>query len=252
MLLGIETATDLVGAAVGDAQGVRAATWALGRRRHAEALGPAVEQVLAHAGVGLDQLDAVVVDLGPGLFTGLRVGVATAQGLAEGLGIGVVGVTSLEVLAWAAADAGHTGSVVAVVDARRGQVFAGRFRVRPGSIPEAVGEPGLQDPGVLVTTLAEVAAGRDGAHPVLVVGDAGRRYAAEVDAVPGVVRAGAVLEHPSPAALVALGAARLASGEAAVAPEQVRPRYLRQADARINWVQRRPAGGPGAGTGRAG
>lgn len=251
MLLGIETATDLVGAAVGDASGVRAAAWSLGRRRHAEALGPSIEQVLTQAGVGLGQLAAVVVDLGPGLFTGLRVGVATAQGLAEGLGIGVVGLTSLEVLAWAAASAGHAGPVVAVVDARRGQVFAGRFLLSPGSPPEALGEPALTDPAALVATLVGLA-GTDGAQGVLVLGDGARRYADEVAAVPGVVLAGAVLAHPSPAALVTLGAARLAAGEVAIGPEQLRPRYLRQADARINWVQRRGAGAVGGGGSRVG
>ncbi|MHB1584001.1 MAG: hypothetical protein ACYC0E_09660, partial [Acidimicrobiales bacterium] len=57
------------------------------------------------------------------------------------------------------------------------------------------------------------------------------------------------LAHPSPAALVALAARRLASGEAVVGPDEVRPRYLRQADARINWAQRRPVGPVDAGAG---
>ena len=79
------------------------------------------------------------VDLGPGLFTGLRVGVATAKGLAQGLGIGMVGVTSLEVLARAAFDTGWEGPVVAAVDARRGEVFAARYDRDPaaGGAPAA-------------------------------------------------------------------------------------------------------------------
>jgi len=249
-LLGIETATDLVGAAVGDGDDVLAATWSLGRRRHAEALGPAVEQVLEAAGLELGGLEAVAVDVGPGLFTGLRVGVATAQGLAEGLGVGVVAATSLEILAWAAGSSGHRGPVVAVVDARRGEVFAGRFDLRAGEAPEAVAEPALCTPGGLVALLSEAAAGAGGA-PVLVVGDGAVRYAEVVDGVAGVVRAGAALAHPSPAALVALAARRLAAGEAGVGPDEVRPRYLRQADARINWAERRLAGpvDPGGGAG---
>jgi tRNA threonylcarbamoyladenosine biosynthesis protein TsaB len=249
-LLGIETATDLVGAAAGDGDGVLAVTWSLRRRRHAEALGPAVEQVLEASGLGLAAIEAVAVDVGPGLFTGLRVGVATAQGLAEGLGVGLVAATSLEVLAWAAGSSGHTGPVVPVVDARRGEVFAGRFDLRAGEPPAAVAEPALVTPGGLVAVLGEAVAGAGGA-PVVVVGDGAVRYAEAVDGVAGVVRAGAALDHPSPAALVALAAGRLASGEAAVGPDEVRPRYLRQADARINWAQRRPAGvGTGTGHGR--
>lgn len=240
-LLGIETATDLVGAAVGDGDDVLAVTWSLGRRRHAEALGPAVGHVLEAAGVSLDGLEAVAVDVGPGLFTGLRVGVATAQGLAEGLGVRVVAATSLEILAWAAGSSGHRGPVVAVVDARRGEVFAGRFDLTAGEAPAASAEPALADPAGLVALLTKAAA-EAGGDAVLVVGDGAVRYAEAVDGVAGVVRAGAALAHPSPAALVALAAGRLGAGERGVGPDEVRPRYLRQADARINWAQRRPPG----------
>ncbi len=66
----------------------------------------------------------MAVDLGPGLFTGLRVGVAAAKGLAQSLGIGVVGATSLDILTAGAAGAGRRGLVLACVDARRGEVFA--------------------------------------------------------------------------------------------------------------------------------
>ena len=66
----------------------------------------------------------MAVDLGPGLFTGLRVGVAAAKGLAQALGIGVVGLSSLDILPRAAAQCGHRGRVLAAVDARRGEVFA--------------------------------------------------------------------------------------------------------------------------------
>ena len=211
ILLGIESATELVGVAVGDDDGPRAAVWASGRRRHAEALAPAVEHVLDQAEVELSDLAAIAVDLGPGLFTGLRVGVATAKGLAQGLGIGVVGLTSLEVLAAAALDAGWPGEVAAVVDARRGEVFVARYgagaprggrRCRPARRPAAPPRP-------WPTELARAGPG------VLAVGDGARRYAGLLDPLDGVTVAGPSLAGPRPEVLVALAVGRLAAGEPA-------------------------------------
>ena len=117
IVLGIESATDSVGAAVGDGEVLGAAFAVTGRRRHAENLAPAISEVLARSGIGLERVEAIAVDVGPGLFTGLRVGVATAKGLAQGLGIGVLPLTSLEILAAAAFESGWQGTVVPVVDA---------------------------------------------------------------------------------------------------------------------------------------
>ena len=72
-------------------------------------------------------IDRVVVDRGPGLFTGLRVGIATAIGFSQALGCDLVGVTSLEMLAGGAFDSGIRGTLVACVDGRRGEVFAQTF-----------------------------------------------------------------------------------------------------------------------------
>lgn len=229
ILLGIESATELVGVAVGDDSGPRAGVWAAGRRRHGEALAPAVVHALEQAEVALEDLTAIAVDVGPGLFTGLRVGVATAKGLAQGLGIGVVGLTSLEVLAAAAADAGWSGPVAAAVDARRGEVFAAWYRGSEGGAVET-SPPARYAPEALAAELASTGA--------LVVGDGARRYAGVLAAGGGVTVAGASLAAPRPEVLVALAARRLADGAPAVPPAEVRPVYLREADARSNWSQR--------------
>jgi tRNA threonylcarbamoyladenosine biosynthesis protein TsaB len=231
ILLAIESATELVGAAVVDDDGPRAAVWATGRRRHAEALAPAVGHVLEQAGVGLGDLAAVAVDIGPGLFTGLRVGVATAKGLAQGLGVGVVGVTSLEVLAAAAYEGGWPGPVASVVDARRGEVFVGWFAPGTGGPPHQSAPPTRRTPEELAAELA--AAGE-----VLVVGDGARRYAELLEPLAGVTVGGPSLAAPPPAILGVLAAHRLASGEAATTAAEVRPIYLREPDVRINWVER--------------
>ena len=87
------------------------------------------------SGCTIAEVDRIAVDIGPGLFTGLRVGVATAKALAQALGIGVLGVSSLDVLAAAAAEPFGPGAgarVVSVVDARRGEVFAASYRFDRG------------------------------------------------------------------------------------------------------------------------
>jgi tRNA threonylcarbamoyladenosine biosynthesis protein TsaB len=224
MLLGIETAAGLVGVALADADGPLAGVWLRGDRRHAEALAPAVEHVLAQAGVALADLDAIAVDVGPGLFTGLRVGVATAQGLAAGLGIGVVEVTSVEVLTRQAYDCGWEGAVAAVVDARRAEVFVARYEA-PGVETEA---PSRQSPEALADKLA-------GVPGTLLVGTGAHRYAGLFG---GAGLRVAAIREPSPRVLVSIAADRLAAGATPVPPAAVRPVYLREADARINWVQR--------------
>jgi tRNA threonylcarbamoyladenosine biosynthesis protein TsaB len=87
-------------------------------------------ELLAQAGIGWDALERIAVGVGPGTFTGLRVGIATARGLAQSLGIEVVGVSSLRVLAQAALqgpDSQTRRGVLAAIDARRGEVFAAAY-----------------------------------------------------------------------------------------------------------------------------
>ncbi len=86
LILGIETATTQVGCAIGGHEGVRASAHHTRARRHAETLVPMIEVVASHAEVSLDELGAIAVDVGPGLFTGLRVGIATAKAMAYALG----------------------------------------------------------------------------------------------------------------------------------------------------------------------
>ncbi len=252
IVLALESATDLVGAALlGEVPPAPPVT-ETGGRRHAEALAPAVQQVCRDAGVPLAAVDVIAVDVGPGLFTGLRVGVATAKALGQGLGIGVVGVASLDILAAAAMSrrsAGPPCQVVAVVDARRSEVFAARYRF-DGSDP-STWDPagGCDSPGArfapqdLVDELAGVAA--DG--PMVLVGDGVARYQSlfaplgTVEPLPG-----PPLFAPPPEVLARLARLRLERGAAASDPVDVLPVYLREADATINWEQRVPVTAPAA------
>lgn len=101
-------------------------------RAHAEQLVPLVQRVVAEAGLaGLDDVDAIAVGVGPGPFTGLRVGVVAAAVLAETLGVGLRGVCSLDVLAHQAVAAGLVSSdFVVATDARRKEWYWARYSVR--------------------------------------------------------------------------------------------------------------------------
>ncbi len=262
IVLGIETATELVGVCVADDDGPRACTWVTGGRRHAETLAPAVTHTLELAGIGLGELSTIAVDVGPGLFTGLRVGVATAKGLAQGLGVGLLGIGSLWLLAAAARDGGCQTTITAVIDARRSEVFTAEYRPVPeGPLPEgAVGGHGLAHfetlsgveeisaPRVLrPEELAHELAQRAPGYPTLAVGDGARRYGGLLRTVAGVSVAGGSLAAPPPATLATQAVALLAAGHSAQDPAAVVPDYLRGPDARINWRQRGDGGETGRG-----
>lgn len=228
IILGIETATLQVGCAVGGVEGVLASFTAARGRRHAETLVPAVQFVCEHAQVGLDEVSVVAVDVGPGLFTGLRVGVATAKALALALRVPMVGLSSLDLLAFALH---HTDGLIAtVIDARRGEVFAALYRPVPGGV-QRVAEPRVCAPGGLASEL--MAMGED----CLLVGDGAVRYAAAFDDARHLHIADGAFAHPSPAALVQLAHPR-ALREEFVHPSELEPMYLRKADAEINWERR--------------
>jgi tRNA threonylcarbamoyladenosine biosynthesis protein TsaB len=231
-IVAIETATETVGVAVRNGSGVEAAFTLRGRRRHVETLAPAMEHLFAQVGMAATDLDVVAVDLGPGLFTGLRVGVAAANGLAQALGIGVVGLSSLDILTRAAAQHGHTGRLLVAVDARRGEVFACVRELRDGETPaEDVIAAGLFAPGELAEALSTL-----GGVRIVGVGDGAQRYAAILGEVPGVSLVMDALDSPPPLTLLAMAAARYDAGSDPV-PRFVVPHYMREADAKSNFAQ---------------
>jgi tRNA threonylcarbamoyladenosine biosynthesis protein TsaB len=132
-ILAFDTATRATAVALADDQAVleRRDDPPPGERpRHATRLLPLIDQVMAEASVGWEAIDRIAVGLGPGTFTGLRIGVATAKALARASGIAVVGVSTLESLALNSRRLPRPGGhdlVVAVLDARRGEVYAGAW-----------------------------------------------------------------------------------------------------------------------------
>lgn len=176
-------------------------------RAHAEVLTPQILECLAEAGRSRTDIAAVVVGVGPGPFTGLRVGMATAAAFGDALGLPVHGVCSLDALAAdvaQAADLPAARELLVVTDARRREVYWARYRdgVR-------VGGPGVIKPADL-----------DPAGAGAVAGSASHVDFFDLPVVP--------VETPSPVGLVAVAADRLLAG---VAPDPLTPLYLRRPDA---------------------
>jgi tRNA threonylcarbamoyladenosine biosynthesis protein TsaB len=228
IILGIDTATPQVGCAIGGHEGVIASFSTAKGKRHAESLVPAIDFICRQAHVELDEIGAIAVDHGPGLFTGLRVGVATAKAMASALRIPVVGVSSLDLLAFPLRSSNRR--IVSVVDARRGEVFYAFYRQVPGGV-QRLSEPAVGSPEQLCNEIQ--ATGED----CVAIGDGARRYADQLIDLIKVEIADAGLAYPSPASLVQLAHAR-AVREEFVNAWEVQPVYLRKADAEINWVSR--------------
>jgi len=231
-LVAIETATETVAVAIRTADGLAAELALTGRRRHVESLTPALEHLLGQVGLEAEQLSAVAVDVGPGLFTGLRVGVSAAKGLAQSLGIGVIGLSSLDILAGAAAGSGLRGQVLCAVDARRGEVFASLVEVAATGAVTPSGSPQLLSPEGLVQLLAGLSS-----QAVTAVGDGAQRYAEALGGVPGVIVVESALAWPPAPTLLALAAGLLDAGHAPAEPGSVVPLYMRDADATANFAQ---------------
>ncbi|MFB6248073.1 MAG: tRNA (adenosine(37)-N6)-threonylcarbamoyltransferase complex dimerization subunit type 1 TsaB [Salinibacter sp.] len=128
-ILALETATDVCGAALLDGDTVVAEAHLHRPRVHSARLTPLVEDVLAHAERAPDALDAVAVSMGPGSYTGLRIGVSTAKGWARAVDAALIGVPTLEAYAAQLRPVARPGDVAcALLDARRDEVYAGAVR----------------------------------------------------------------------------------------------------------------------------
>jgi len=141
MILAIDTATDWVGVALHDGGAVLAEFGWRSRRTQTIELAPAVAQLWARTGVSASELNAVAVAVGPGSYTGLRVGLALAKGIALGQKLPLVGVPTLDVVA--AAIPRHETDLVALAQAGRTRLWAGQYSWHDKRGWEAVGDPML-------------------------------------------------------------------------------------------------------------
>jgi tRNA threonylcarbamoyladenosine biosynthesis protein TsaB len=197
---------------------------------HATFLVPAIDFCFDQVGWSPSDLDAVAVDIGPGLYTGIRVGVATAQGIAAAFGIPIIPAVSVDALALEART-GHR-LIWTVVDVRRGEFAVARYHPVPGGVVRE-SDPELARPEVL-RALLDTAADES-----LVVGDAG--------ALPeGLLLGLHRVKVGRPRYPYAVALAEVARGkyekDEFLPPGEIRPLYLREADVTINWAKLRQEG----------
>jgi tRNA threonylcarbamoyladenosine biosynthesis protein TsaB len=228
LILGIDTATVQISCAIGGHEGVLASTLSARGKRHAESLTPAVQFSCQQARIELTEISVIAVDLGPGLYTGLRVGVASAKAMAHALRVPMIGVPSLDLLAFPVRFTSKL--IVAAVDARRGELFYAFYRQVPGGV-QRLGDHRVGTADDLASEL--LASGEE----CLLVGDGAIRYREVFDGLNKVDIVGEELAYPSASSLVMLAHAQ-ALREQWVKPWELTPLYLRKPDAEINWSTR--------------
>ena len=207
LILAFDTATSAVTVALHDGAGVLAQEEATDARRHGELLAPSIGRVLTTAGAKPADLTRIAVGTGPGPYTGLRVGLVTAQVVGSVLGISVDGVCTLDVIAGGARASAAGREFIVATDARRGEVYWARYSADGARL----GQPRVGPPGE-VPACYPVAGEGPVLYPVLAAG-------------------GEAIEprHPSAAMLAEISAGRAAAG---IAPGPAVPLYLRRPDAR--------------------
>ena len=254
-ILGIESASALVGCAVSEGEKVKAAMVAHSERSHGEMLAPMVQAVLAEAEMTIDDIGLVAVDCGPGRYTGLRVGIATASALAYARSLPVVAVGSTELLAFGARK--FCGNIVPVVDARRGEAFFAIYQSSgdKGSGDKGSGEQGTggkssvdksnggkssgdKSSGDSLTEISPVSIATPSQlkqqllqleGPSLILGDfAFDSFDFATDSSTR-ISAHYCENRPSPSSLVMLAAQKAAAGQI-LEPSELRPLYLRRPD----------------------
>jgi tRNA threonylcarbamoyladenosine biosynthesis protein TsaB len=208
-LLALETATPATDVAV-LVDGRVCARAGDAERPHAAALLPCVERALAEAGLVLGDVEGFALSIGPGSFTGLRIGLASVKAFALGSARPVAPVPTLAALAWTVREQGD-GLVLACLDARRGELYAAGYRPQADGLVPAGPRESVYRPEELRAALVE---------PAYAVGDVAAGPS-DISIEPG---------RPTAVAVAEIGARMLARGGGRQASELV-PRYLRRAEA---------------------
>ncbi|HVP58771.1 MAG TPA: tRNA (adenosine(37)-N6)-threonylcarbamoyltransferase complex dimerization subunit type 1 TsaB, partial [bacterium] len=172
-VLGIETSGGIGGFALVDDTQLVAEEVADIMGHHLERGSDMIESILTGAGLGVSDLEGIAVSLGPGSFTGLRVGLALAKGLAVGAGLALAGVPTLDAIAEGLREA--EGMVVVVRDARRGEVYFAAYRAGVGGLAR-LGPYRALAPEAVAAELAQEGALLGSERPIVVAGDGLARY----------------------------------------------------------------------------
>jgi tRNA threonylcarbamoyladenosine biosynthesis protein TsaB len=224
-VLGIETSATTGGFAVTDGDRLMAERVADLTGRHVERGVTMIQEVLDSAGVKVEDLDGVAVSLGPGSFTGLRVGLAIAKGMCFGLGMTIVGVPTLDCIAESMSS--RDGFVVPVRDARRGEIYFCTFSVEACAVTRTGDYLALPPDGV-ISVINDLPEGRR----VVLSGDALARYGdvLRTGLGPEVVFAPETMWAAKPSVVASMGGSLLERGITADL-DTIEPMYVRPSEA---------------------
>jgi tRNA threonylcarbamoyladenosine biosynthesis protein TsaB len=227
--LAIECATNSVGLALLDGEDVRAELYLNLQRHHAEVLLPSLDKLFTMAGLTLGCVDLLACTIGPGSFTGLRIGVSTIKGLSLATGKPVVGVSTLETLAMNAVPFHHL--ICPMLDARKNQVYAGVYRTGPDGLP-AVARPDT------LTNAPDLVQELDG-EEVVFLGDGAQRHEKLIRETVkgGVILCGSSHKRLMPSAVGLLGLREYRRGTI-LNTLTFAPRYLRLSEAEATYGKR--------------
>ncbi len=216
-VLAIDTATEMCSVSL-SLNGELRSREVLAANQHSSLVLGMVDELLAEAGITLKQLDLLVNDIGPGSFTGIRIGLGVAQGLAYGADIPLLGVDALSSMAQALPEAQYP--VVAMIDARMGQLYWGHFIIESG-VPVLQGDLRLSAPA----QLAELD------QPIHAIGSGWDAYA---ESLPGIVDIGAYTAGRFPLAADGLTLALRQPQSNWVSAGELSPVYLRNEVAKVS------------------
>lgn len=230
-ILAIDTATQVSSVAVASADKLSAELTMQAKLTHSETLMPHIKEVLRMAGVQKEKLEGIAVSIGPGSFTGLRIGLAAAKAMAYALQLPIVGVSTLKALAYHYPVPGVR--LVSLLDAQKGNAYRESYEWQAGELKT------VQEVEVLpiAEILAECA---EAGRPVVLLGDVtARRIRGKVDLPSNVSVAPAHLVMPRAACVAMLGLQELAEGRRDNVMN-MEPVYIRRSEAEVLWEKRHP------------
>ncbi|AEB49919.1 tRNA (adenosine(37)-N6)-threonylcarbamoyltransferase complex dimerization subunit type 1 TsaB [Aeromonas veronii] len=221
-ILAVDTATEACSAAllVGDKLFSR---WEEAPRDHTRKILPMVQAVLEDAGISLSDLDAIAFGRGPGSFTGVRIGISVAQGLAFGAGVPLIGISTLAAMAQGAYRLDGAQQVLTAIDARMNEVYFGRYELIDGRM-QLVGDEVVSEPAALVDVRGKLAG------PVTCVGTGFETYGETLSGLADEL-AESQVRFPAAEDMLPLARAAWLAGET-VPVEQATPVYLRD---KVTW-----------------
>ncbi|MCA1840923.1 MAG: tRNA (adenosine(37)-N6)-threonylcarbamoyltransferase complex dimerization subunit type 1 TsaB [Actinomycetota bacterium] len=228
LVLGLETSTSQSSVTIGSEQGIIGSCLVGRGASHGEFLLPAVEFIMSQANLTYRNLSAVAVGLGPGLYTGMRVGITTGKTIAQALSVPIIGVSSLDLLAF---EVRYSNKLICpVLDAKRSEVFFAFYRQVPGGI--------TRESNYMVGTpekLVGEVESRGG--DVLLVGNGALLYKARLEDTHKVEFGSIANAFPRATSLVELALPRLFREDFDKLFD-IEPFYMRRSDAEINWEKR--------------